>query len=1011
MASAVSAWRSLKTRITLGLLAIFLTGLWSLALYSSQTLRSNMQRILGEQQLATISVMAGEIDDELNSRLQKLEALAVQISPLLLRRQGDLPQILSQQEWLSSGLFNGGIRVVGRDGKALAGSRLPSWRPSVDAPQLDSVAAALGGAPGVGLVLLDAGQDAQAITVSVPVFGGSGEVTGAVTGVVQLNKPNFIDRILQTGARSQSNYLLVAPSARRVIAATDPRWRLWSLPVASDVLAIGPYVAGFEVTQVLDGAVGVEVLKSNRKISWGGWHVAAWTPTETVFAPIGDMQQRMLLAALALTLFAALLSWALLRWQFKPLLNAVQRVAERSRAGSSVLTLPIEKSDEVGELIGAFNGLLESLAKRQTELQDSEERFRSLVEWSPEAITVHRDGVRLYANPAMLRLMGVRSADEVVGKSIFEWIHPEDVAALDPRGDLFTAVDSSLPYTEARFIKTDGSMLQVELHRTAIRFGGQSAVLTVLRDVTARKLADSQLRQLSLAVEQSPESIVITDAEGRVEYVNDAFVQSSGYGRGLVLGRSMSLLHSGRTPSQTYSDLWATLTQGRVWSGEFVNRRRDGSDYFERAIISPLRQDDGRITHYVAVQQDITQARRVDEELAQHRHHLQDLVTQRTAELAQARQVAEQANKAKSHFLAAASHDLRQPLSALSLYVGVLRERVPPQTLDLVLSIQDCVDSLSELLNDLLDVSKLDAGVVVPRLSDFAIADLMGPLMSIHSAKARMKGLRLRWRHSDAFAHCDLPLLRRILGNLIDNAIKYTREGGVLVACRRREGRQWMEVWDTGLGIPDDKTEVIFEEFTQLDEARTRGSGLGLTIVARTAALLGLRVRLRSRPGRGSVFAIELPLGRISLSGQRQAATPGQGRLTVAVVDDNARVLRALVMALDSLGHTVIAGTSANELLDNLDGQTPDLVISDYRLAEQETGFDVIRRLRDHLGQPGGKPLPAIIVTGDTDPALIRSMAMHGIQVRYKPLQLDSLQAFVDASRTSAEVAVAHAVS
>jgi CheY-like chemotaxis protein len=391
----------------------------------------------------------------------------------------------------------------------------------------------------------------------------------------------------------------------------------------------------------------------------------------------------------------------------------------------------------------------------------------------------------------------------------------------------------------------------------------------------------------------------------------------------------------------------------------------------------------------VALQQDVTERVQLLEELRQHRDELEGLVNQRTAELTLARQQADLANNAKSRFLAAASHDLRQPLAALALYVGVLKRPHGPQTADVVDQIEHCVGQLSELLTDLLDLSKLDAGVVAPKLSDFALADALSPLLSIYGAKARNKGLQLRCRTSIALVRTDVQWLSRLLGNLLDNAVEYTQHGGVLVAFRRHQGRQWLEVWDTGVGIPPDQTSVVFEEFRQLgDQARTHGSGLGLSIVAKTAALLGLRLRLRSRPGRGSMFAIELPPGQLPAPVPETLAPVPLADLTVAVVDDNPQVLAALTAAIDSMGPKVIAASSGVQLMGRLTGQVPHLVVSDYRVADGETGLEVIERLRSTVGCA----LPGIIVTGDTDPATVRSMSQHGIAVLFKPLQIDGLR-------------------
>ena len=367
----------------------------------------------------------------------------------------------------------------------------------------------------------------------------------------------------------------------------------------------------------------------------------------------------------------------------------------------------------------------------------------------------------------------------------------------------------------------------------------------------------------------------------------------------------------------------------------------------------------------------------------------QDITARKAAEAALkvAKAEAERANNAKSRFLAAASHDLRQPLSALGLYVGVLKNKGTSADASLLNNMASCVSSLNELLTDLLDLSKLDAGVVRPNVSTFSVPELIATLISVHSPEAQLKGLSLRWLAAELTAHTDPVLYKRLLGNLIANAIRYTEHGGVLVACRRQQGKAWIEIWDTGSGIPADKTSEIFEEFRQLGhDERNRGSGLGLAIVAKSAALLGLQIRLRSRLGKGSMFAVELPLG--------VARAPVKPRKTIfralriALVEDNAGVLNALVCALEVVGHQVIAAPSGEELLQLLVNQAPDIVISDFRLAAGKTGFDVIAAVRKTFGAN----LPALLITGDTDPKLMRSMADRGILVQHKPVDIDSLQ-------------------
>lgn len=417
-----------------------------------------------------------------------------------------------------------------------------------------------------------------------------------------------------------------------------------------------------------------------------------------------------------------------------------------------------------------------------------------------------------------------------------------------------------------------------------------------------------------------------------------------------------------------------------TYNSSFDRRESFKMDYRQRAAsgeyrwlsdqASPHYSPDGEFLGYIGTCIDITERKKAEN----------------AVKAAQAS--AEQANNAKSRFLAAASHDLRQPLSALGIYVGVLKMNAGARDAPVLASMADCVNSLSELLTDLLDISKLEAGVVIPEVSQFPVADLLTRQLAVHAPEAMEKGLRLRSVTSRLYARTDPVIYQRIVGNLISNAIRYTDQGGVLVGCRRRQGKYWIEVWDSGIGIPEDKTSEIFEEFRQLEhDERNRGSGLGLAIAAKSATLLGLEIRLCSRLGKGSMFALELPLGEQteSVLAQEQGMRP----LHIALVDDNSHVLHAMVSVLESMGHHVTAASSGLELFEQLGNQPPDIVVSDFRLGKGESGFDVIEDARALFGDN----LPALLITGDTDPKLIRSMADRGIVVQHKPFKSETLQA------------------
>jgi PAS domain S-box-containing protein len=494
-----------------------------------------------------------------------------------------------------------------------------------------------------------------------------------------------------------------------------------------------------------------------------------------------------------------------------------------------------------------------------------------------------------------------------------------------------------------------------------------------------RVRADRELKRsralLHSVVEHVPQTLFLKDARDlRYVLFNRAGERLLGCPREDVLGRQDHELFTHAEAERFAREDREILDTGKTIDvAEQPLSRALGLGVVRKQKIA-LYDESGKPEYVLGIVEDITERKQVEHQLRA------------------AKAEAERANNAKSRFLAAASHDLRQPLSALSLYVGVLRNKVAPADRPLLNNMKDCVGSLSELLTDLLDLSKLDAGVVTPNVTDFPIAEVLVNLVSVHAPEALLKGLRLRCVPSGLVARSDAVLFRRMLGNLISNAISYTESGSVLIGCRRRQGRIWIEVWDTGIGVPEDKTAEIFEEFRQLgSDARggSKGSGLGLAIVAKTAALLGLEIRVRSRPARGSMFSVEMPVGTLGL--KLHDPVVKHRSLRVALVEDNAAVRQALTGALSGLGHVVVAAATARELYFKLEHCLPDIIISDYRLAGGETGFDVISLMRDKFGAS----LPAIIVTGDTDPRLMRTMASQGIAVQHKPLRIESLQACI----------------
>ena len=376
-------------------------------------------------------------------------------------------------------------------------------------------------------------------------------------------------------------------------------------------------------------------------------------------------------------------------------------------------------------------------------------------------------------------------------------------------------------------------------------------------------------------------------------------------------------------------------------------------------------------------------------------NRLLDRLDEQSTELTMQKEQAEAATLAKSRFLAAASHDLRQPMHALNLYLGALdRFDLPSAARPVMTSARECAQTMDEMFRALLDISRLDASAMQAHISVFAIAPLLEKIKNGYVQQAHAKGLTLHVVPCSAFVSSDAELLERVLSNLVSNAVRYTEHGKILLGCRRTATGLRVGVYDTGPGIAADQQHAVFEEFYQVGNAerdRAQGLGLGLAIVQRLAKLLHAPLTLRSKPGRGSMFCIEVPRAQPRNAKPPQAvlAVRGQhatlGGALIAVIDDEPLILDATALVLRQWGCTVVTATSGAQAIEQLSlcDRAPDAIVCDHRLRGTETGVDVIAALRVEFNSD----IPAVLITGDTSPQRIQSIVRTGIPVLNKPLQ------------------------
>ncbi|WP_084165245.1 ATP-binding response regulator [Skermanella stibiiresistens] len=461
--------------------------------------------------------------------------------------------------------------------------------------------------------------------------------------------------------------------------------------------------------------------------------------------------------------------------------------------------------------------------------------------------------------------------------------------------------------------------------------------------------------------------------------VNDAALARYGYSRDRFLDMRISDIR----PSEDVPRLLESLTErgDHGETGQWRHRKADGG-VIDVLVTSEWFTMDGRSLCMTAAQ-DITNHCRLEDSLLE------------------ARIEAERANRARSRFFAVANHDLRQPLAALSLFVGALENRLKdPTSRDILRAMNTALATIKNLVDAHLDIARIDAGTLRVEPVGHSVNGLLTRMALEFAGPARQKGLTLHVAPCSAVIRSDRDLLERILRNLLSNAVRYTSSGRILVGCRRQGDRLRIEVWDTGPGIPADQLDIIFEEFYRGNTPSTSdqaGFGLGLSIVDRLSRLLDHSMSVRSREGKGSVFAITVPMeGESELRPDpvRLPARPNDtSRPRVLVIEDDVIVLQALELLLDQWGCDVTAASGYDEAVKEVASDTGplDLVIADFRLSGPASGIVAIRQIAKMLDTD----LPGLIITGDTDPRCLKEARLSGYSLLHKPVSALALRAAV----------------
>jgi PAS domain S-box-containing protein len=644
--------------------------------------------------------------------------------------------------------------------------------------------------------------------------------------------------------------------------------------------------------------------------------------------------------------------------------------------------------DERGE-VTHFIAMLEQGGAGQV-LQESEDRYYALVESLGDGVlSATADGRILMANPAAARVLGV-PRDMLLGRQLNDIAHPDDLKLLEAESKRRKHGERSV--YEFRVVRPDdGAVRTIQVTATPLmdaqkHFQGS---LGIFRDVTADRQMQQRVRLLAHTLESVDEAVVICGADDRIVFVNRSFQRTYGYDERELVGQPIGKVRSPLTPPEAVAAILpATLAGG--WRGEVWNRRKDGSDFLILLTTAAVMDDSGRLEATVGVVRDITEQRRFE------------------AELKRAKEQAERANKAKSEFLATISHEIRTPMNGVIGMTSVLLETELNETQrEFAEIVRKSADVLLSIINDILDFSRLEAGKMPIESLPFDLGAIASEVRDMLARKAGSSGVSLSIEYP-----ADVPRrfvgdggrIRQVLMNLVSNALKFTPSGGVRieVECEGVESSQAemrVSVHDTGVGIPEDKLDLIFDKFSQVDSSNTRrygGTGLGLAIVKELVDLMNGTVGVKSQPGEGSTFWFTLPLSvdctRTPAKAERVtgvASRPGTLPRVLLAEDnpDNREVASAM---LRRLGFGTDVAADGREAVEKCARGQYDLVLMDCQMPEMD-GYDATGELRRREGR--GRRVPIIAHTANArEGTRERCLAAGMDDYLVKPVKLDDLR-------------------
>ncbi|WP_281299176.1 PAS domain S-box protein [Flavobacterium limnophilum] len=604
------------------------------------------------------------------------------------------------------------------------------------------------------------------------------------------------------------------------------------------------------------------------------------------------------------------------------------------------------EQNEPLHLIGSIQDITEKRIIEDS-LRESEEKYRSLVENSPDAVVIYIEGKIVFVNEEGIRMIAAKSKNEIIGKPVLEFIHPDSIESVIQRMIDVVKDSNASDIVEEKFIDLQGNPIDVEIKAIPTSYEHKEAVQVIIHDITERKRTQEKIKQLSQAVEQSPVTIVITNTEGNIEYVNPKFSETTGYTFDEVTGKNPRVLKSGHTSPNEYKELWQTLSTGREWHGEFHNMKKNGELYWESASISPIINNQGKITHYIAIKEDITDRKKAEEELIK------------------AKEKAEESDRLKLAFLANMSHEIRTPMNGILGFTELLKSPnlAGEEQQEYIKIIEKSGIRMLNIINDIISISKVESGQVDITFSETNINEQIEYLHTFFKPEAKQKGIQLSINtplsENETIINTDREKIYAILTNLVKNALKFTYSGSIEFGYAKKGNHLEFFVKDTGLGIPSSQQKIIFERFRQANDTISRsheGSGLGLAISKAYVEMLGGKIWVESKEGKGSSFYFTIPFDKklesndkiISKKDVAKEKTENEIKdLKVLIVEDDAISKLLITIAIKPFSKEILKVSTGFEAIEACRNNPDiDLVMMDINMPEMG-GYEATERIRE----------------------------------------------------------------